>query len=1686
MKRMRTALGRAIVLTIIVLAALPASSALAGTGVSILSPTSPFSSTSTAPTFSGTANETLNVLTLAIYAGPTASGTALQEPTFTPALGGESWTLTPAALEAGTYTAVARQVGELGELQESAEVIFTVEAAPAIETNPVSATVTAGETATFTAAASGTPTPSVQWQVSSDHGSTWTADTSDAGSTSDTLTVAAVTLAESGDEYRAMFSNSAGSQESEAATLTVQTPPVVTLNPQSETLTAGETATFKAAASGVPTPTVQWQVSSNHGSTWTDDILDAGSTSDTLTVSTVSLAQSGDEYRALFTNAVSSQASEAATLTVHTAPVVTLNPQDATVTAGETATFKAAASGVPTPTVQWQLSSNHGSTWTADTSDAGSTSDTLTMAAVTLAQSGDEYRAVFTNAVSSQASEAATLTVHTAPVVTLNPQSVTLTAGETATFTASASGVPTPTVQWQVSSNHGSSWAADTGDAGNKTGTLTVASVTLAQSGDEYRALFTNASGSQASEAATLTVQTAPVVTLNPQSETVTAGETATFKAAASGAPAPTVQWQLSSNHGSTWTADTSDAGNTSDTLTVAAVTLAESGDEYRAVFTNAVSSQASEAATLTVQTAPMVTLNPQSVTLTAGETATFTASASGVPTPTVQWQVSSNHGSTWTADTGDAGNKSGTLTVASVTLAESGDEYRALFTNGAGSQASEAATLTVQTAPVVTLNPQSVTLTAGETATFKAAASGVPAPTVQWQVSSNHGSSWVADTGDAGNKTGTLKVASVTLALSGNEYRAVFSNGAGSQASEAATLTVQTAPVVTLNPQSATLTEGESATFKAAASGTPAPTVQWQVSSNHGSTWTADTGDAGNKSGTLTVASVTLAESGDEYRALFTNGAGSQASEAATLTVQVPPVVTLNPQSATVTEGETATFKAAASGTPAPTVQWEVSKDHGSSWVTDTEDTGNKTDALKVASVTLALSGDEYRALFTNGAGSQTSKPATLTVQSVPTVTTNPHSTTATAGEAATFTAAASGVPTPTVQWQVSSNHGTSWASDTSDAGNTSDTLTVAAVTLAESGQEYRAVFTNAAGSRVSSEATLTVQTIPTVTASPQSATVTEGESATFTAAASGTPTPTVQWQVSTDDGVSWAADTADAGNKTDTLTVASATLSLSGDEYRAVFTNPAGSQASEPATLTVQAPPVITLNPQSETVIEGETAIFTAAASGVPAPTVQWQVSSDHGSSWAPDTEDAGNKSDTLSIAATLAQSGREYRAVFTNVLESRASKAATLTVHVPPRVTLNPSSATVTVGETVTFTAAATGTPTPSVQWEVSSDNGASWAPDTEDAGNTTDTLTVATVTYAQSGDEYRALFTNVAGSQASAPATLTVPTPPKVTASPENTTAFAGDTATFTATASGVPAPSVQWEVSSDFGSKWAPDTSDAGNTSGTLSIVATLAKNGYEYRAVFTNELGTVTSASAILLVQPAPPPPPPPAAAAAAPDAPPAASFVWLPHSPHVGEQISLVSNSTDASSPISGFAWDPKGNGPLLAGGPVLATSFATAGAHPVRLQVTAADGLSSLVTETIKVSARELTLMAPFPIVRLAGSYSASGVKISLLTVQAPAGAHITVSCRGRGCPRHSETRLAASSSTHSTGVVQLGFRHFERGLSPGAVLTVRIYKAGEIGKYTSFTVRRAKLPVRVDTCLDPTGAEPMTCPT
>ncbi len=220
----------------------------------------------------------------------TLSGTAHTNPGI---YNGDPWSFHDPA---GNYADASGTVNDL------------ISAVPVITTQPVSITVISGSTATFTAAASGTPTPTVQWQVSLDNGVTWNNIT---GATTATYSFT-TTASENNWQFRAAFKNVAGTVTTNAVNLSVATAPAVLVAPTNTTVNEGAQASFTAKASGSPTPAVQWQVSVNNGSTWTNI---SGATSSTYSFTTAA-TDNGKQYRAVFTNSVGSATTTPAVLSV--------------------------------------------------------------------------------------------------------------------------------------------------------------------------------------------------------------------------------------------------------------------------------------------------------------------------------------------------------------------------------------------------------------------------------------------------------------------------------------------------------------------------------------------------------------------------------------------------------------------------------------------------------------------------------------------------------------------------------------------------------------------------------------------------------------------------------------------------------------------------------------------------------------------------------------------------------------------------------------------------------------------------------------------------------------------------------------------------------------------------------------------------------------------------------------------------------------------------------------------------------------------------------------------------------------------------------------------------------------------------------------------------------------------------
>lgn len=178
--------------------------------------------------------------------------------------------------------------------------------------------------------------------------------------------------------------------------------------------------------------------------------------------------------------------------------------------------------------------------------------------------------------------------------------------------------------------------------------------------------------------------------------------------------------------------------------------------------------------------------------------------------------------------------------------------------------------------------------------------------------------------------------------------------------------------------------------------------------------------------------------------------------------------------------------------------------------------------------------------------------------------------------------------------------------------------------------------------------------------------------------------------------------------------------------------------------------------------------------------------------------------------------------------------------LATNQPPIITQSPATQTAIGGNTVTFNAAAIGSPDLTFQWQF---NGVALA------GQSNTSLTLANVQLSQAG-AYTFVAANPYGAATSSVATLTVLAfPPVITRQPTNLTAIESTAASFSVQATGSVTLAYQWLFNN------APL---AGKTGTSLAFTSVQFSNAGNYSVIVTNLYGAVTSSVATLTVNPRP------------------------------------------------------------------------------------------------------------------------------------------------------------------------------------------------------------------------------------
>jgi hypothetical protein len=619
------------------------------------------------------------------------------------------------------------------------------------------------------------------------------------------------------------------------------------------------------------------------------------------------------------------------------------------------------------------------------------------------------------------------------------------------------------------------------------------------------------------------------------------------------------------------------------------------------------------------------------------------------------------------------------------------------------------------------------------------------------------------------------------TAPLSSGTFHVVAASKADPSKHARATVTVESAVVVSVSPKTANVVAGASASFTASVTGTSpgdSTDVTWAVQEQGGGTI--------NGSGNYVAPGTT-----GTFHVVATSVADPSRTDTATVVVGAAPVIAVNivPSTASTTTGGSLTFTATVTGTTAgqsTAVTWSVQEGGGG--------TIDSSGHYRAPSST-----GTFHVVATSVADPSKSATATVSVTATPVVavSVSPGTATVRVGGTAAFTATVTGTTTgqsTAVTWSVQeSGGGTVDSSGHYTAPGTPGTFHVVATSVADP----------------SKKATATVTVIPNIAVSvnPPSASTTTGGTVAFTATVTGTTagqSTAVAWSVQESGG----GPVDSAGRYT--------APGVPGT-FHVVATSAADPSKQAIATVTVIPPIAVAINPPTASTTTGGTVTFTATVTGTTggqSTAVTWSVQESGGG-----TVDSSGHYNAPASAGT-------YHVVATSVADPSKSATATVTVTQPAQISVAVSPATANVSTSGTFTFSATvsgltGGQSAAVTWSVQ--EGA--------AGGTIDGS--GHYTAPASAGTFHVVATSVADPSKSATATVTVTQPAQisVTVAPATATVSPGGTFTFTATVTGTTgaqSTAVTWSVQEGAGggSVDASGHYTAPAAAGTYHVVAT--------------------------------------------------------------------------------------------------------------------------------------------------------------------------------------------------------------------------------------------------------------------
>ncbi|MDO9512403.1 MAG: ice-binding family protein [Bacteroidales bacterium] len=1115
------------------------------------------------------------------------------------------------------------------------------------------------------------------------------------------------------------------------------------------------------------------------------------------------------------------------------APVIITEPTNKMVCVGDSVIFTVSATGTGL-TYQWRKGNvnltNGGNIY-------GATSAFLKIKPVGISDAALNYNVIVNGSLTPSATSVnVSLTVNTAPIITTEPVNQTLCAGNSVSFSVISSGSGL-TYQWRKGT-------VNLTNVGNITGatsaTLTINPVNITNAALNYNVIVSGTCSPNAtSNNATLTVNTAPIITTEPVNQTACAGNSVSFSVISSGSGL-TYQWRKG-------TVNLTNVGNitgaTTATLTINPVNVTNAALNYNVIVSGTCSPNAtSNNASLTVNTAPIITTEPANQTACAGSSISFSVIAIG-SLLTYQWRKGTVN---LINGTNISGANTNTLTIISANITDVSSNYNVVVSGDCTpNDTSINVALVVNTSTAIITEPINQTACLGSPVSFTVIASG-PGLTYQWRKG-------IVNLTNGGNISGansaTLTINPVNFTDIASNYNVVVSGGCSPINSSAVNLNsagrfgilaavgisttgfseihdmdVGISPgvrsSVTGFPPAIVVNGAIYASDDIAPPGVAAMLIQAKQDLTNaylfaeGASAPAPVTVAGDQGG-ITLApgiykstSTLLIQSGD----LTLDGQGDAN---ATWIFQIASDFT--------TVGGAGGNVILSGNAQAKNVTWQV----GSS-ATIGNSTSFKGNILALTSITMNTgSSIEGRLLARNGAivlsgtniinnpltsavnlSLATSVNVSLTVNTAPVITTGPANQTVCNGNSVSFSVISTGTGL-TYQWRKGTVNLTNTGTIT---GATSPTLTINPVSTTDAALNYNVVIIGAcAPNNMSNNASLTVNSAPNITAQPISQTGCAGSSVSFTVVSSGTGL-TYQWRKGT---VNLANAGTVSGVNTATLSIYPANLADAASNYNVIVSGTcAPNQTSTNVSLAINAGPVISTQPANQTVCAGFTASFSIIATGAGL-TYQWRkgtVNLNNGLTYS------GVTTATLTISSvSIADAASNYNVVVSGACAPNGtSNNASLTVNSAPNIAAQPINQTGCAGSSVSFTITATGTGL-TYQWRnglVNLTNGGSVS------GATSSTLTINPVVLSDSSSDYNVVVKGTCIPDViTVYASLIVYTAPDITIQPANQTSSTGELASFTVTATGTGL-TYQWR-------RGTTNLTNGGNISGVTTKTLTI-------------------------------------------------------------------------------------------------------------------------------------------------------------------------------------------------------------------------------------------------------------------